>query len=341
MSSEENNHNFTPAESKQNFFRGNKEIEQSAIRSRNVKAMIGGMMTLIPEEVHQSGFLKDEKFIDVLENFADLECTFNDWLDFSLSGKDSLGQETQLANERDTRAKRELDDSLLVLDNPAEAFRIKGLIEDSRRETEIIDNYIRTRGKDISVEESMKYRILAGTIFNCAAVSIILGREKTQQFTSHISDEDLNYENIYKKYEWIFEGRTNNKIERTVVIMERVASFMQIDDDWAGIDIDTALNVPSVAIVALNEFNGDRVKAAEKLKALRASIVEDTKKQGLGLLPTEGLSLATKLLYKASEIVVNATMEHYEFLSKFEKFRDRMGTPTFLQRERAYIRGEL
>jgi len=329
-----------PLEQFANYIKAQKEIKSAEIASRTQRFVVGGLMTLIPNEVRESGFLENPNFFGVVDNLILFQGTFNDRLDYSLSHNETVQKGIGVVEARETKFYEKLKKSLTAL-NPLEANRLSGLVQDYIGETECIEKSIRAGATIPTVAKALEYRRLVNMILECATISVILGEQRTSPYTKHIEAENLSWENIYQKYSWIFEGVALTVTERAIIVMERVAAAAQIGDDWHGIDLDKRLNVPSIAIAALNYHNENKKEAKNDLNSLERHFIKEAKKYGLNPLAAEGVTFGLKFSCGLVKNCLNFAKRHHTSLLENEWYQSVWVKAEMLRRERDYIEGKL
>jgi hypothetical protein len=119
--------------------------------------------------------------------------------------------------------------------------------------------------------------------------------------------------------------------------MDRVATVGQIDDDWFGRHIDETLNIPSIALAAIKQANGDEYAARAAIYKYRSEYVLGAHKLGLGIIPIVGVTTGFKEIQKANQAFTRNARKHLGLIEKTGLLK-KVKIPV---REMAYIKGIL
>jgi len=328
-----------PGEIKQfnNYRIGREEIKKAGIQSPMIRSILGGLITIIPDEVHQSRILERPELSSVAGDLISFQIALNDRLDFALSSRKDINSIIEVSREKEDRARERLNLSTRILDDPAKAHWIRSAVDNLVTETEVIEKYVRENSSNLSFADAIKYRRLVNAIASCTVTGVLLGREHLAERLQTINKDNLNWDTIYRKYEWVFGNTAKNSVEKAVIVMDRVATAGQIDDDWFGRHIDDLLAIPTPALIAIREANGNEEEAKQKLYQQRKIFIDDARTQGLGMLPVKAVTVGFKEMQKANRVVTRSARKHYPLLQRFG-LTSKLKLPV---RETAYVEGVL
>lgn len=328
-----------PGEIKQfrNYQIGQAEIRKAEIQSPMVRSILGGLLTIIPQEVHQSRILERPELLSVAGDLISFQIALNDRLDFALSGRQDISNLIEESVDKEKRTRERLNSSTRILDDPAKAHWIRSTVDNLITETEVIEKYVRENSSTLSFADAIKYRRLVNAIASCTVTSVLLGREHLAERMQAISEDKLSWDTISRKYDWVFGDSARNPVEKAVIVMDRIATSGQIDDDWFGRHIDELLTIPSPALIAIRNNAGNEEATKQKLYQERKIFIDDARKQGLGMLPVKAVTMGFKEMQKANRVVTRNARKHYPLLEKFG-LTSKLKLPA---RETAYVEGVL
>ncbi len=204
-----------------NYRFGREEIKKAGIQSPMIRSVLGGLLTIIPEEVHQSRILERPELSSVAGDLISFQIALNDRLDFALSGRQEIKGLIEKSEEKEKRAREAFDSSARILDDPAKAHWIRSVVDNLVTETEVVEKHIRENGSNLSFADAIKYRRLVNAIASCTVTGVSLGREHLAERLQTINKDDLNWDTIYHKYEWVFGETARNPVEKAVIVMDR------------------------------------------------------------------------------------------------------------------------
>ena len=303
-----------PGEKQQieNFGKNARDIFNIDTDNKFLKLALSGLSTIVPKEVNNSKILENEKLLNVGENLLSFQITLNDRIDFEYSNREDLVEFNEYFWEKEEKAIKRLDSSLQLLDDKAEAFIIRDRINTLVKETEFVEKYIREKGDNITLDDAIEYRRLVNAIAISTLTGILLGQKHLSDMYKTEYQGELSWDKIKEKYQWIFDGNAKNKVQRAVVIMDRIVTVTQIDDDWYGKDIDRLLSIPTIALAAIRQNNGNEAKAKKELNSLRSDYMTEARKQGLAVIPTFGATTITFLYQWAFNSVNQLTRRRFK-----------------------------
>lgn len=322
-----------------NFQRSRGEITNTQAESTFIRLALQGYLTLIPEEVHQSRILEKPDLLQAAGDMIQFQLAFNDRIDYQYSGRTDIDDLIYDSAKKEQAARNQLDLSLHALENPAEAFRLQGVVNNLARETEFVEQFIRTKPQ-IKYEDALQYRRLVNAIAMCSVTRMLM-REKYQG--SKLSETDkteLTWEGVNNKYAWLFNSDNNglNRLEIAMKIMERLTTVAQLDDDLFGRHIDEKLNVPSTALTAIHDQNGNVEKAEDVLNNYRRNFLSEARTLGVGVLPSKAFSTTFKEMQRATRIFTRNARKYHNLLQHTHLHAPKMFAR---HREMAYIRGQI
>ncbi|MCB9790090.1 hypothetical protein H6762_03845 [Candidatus Nomurabacteria bacterium] len=310
-----------------NFASGRREIKSLDDYDPGVvqEAAITGMLTIIPDIVHQSEILSSPERMAMVDKFVAFQSRFNDRVDFEGAGRDGVSSLVDESRELEKKAWLEFEQSVEHLQDKE---IILSLVKDYIDETEAVERHIRLNRHRLSYDDVEKYRSYVNAIATVVLSSVILGDSFLDQSrTGHI-DGQLSYEAVKSKYGWVVNGSPSkdSKQEKAVVIIYNMAMASQVDDDWWGRSIDQLLNIPSFASGALQEFGNDEERARQFLRGVKDSYVKQAQKHGLGIIPSKGMAALSGIMQRFAHVVAK----------KARRFTDRLPF-----REKAFVTGKL
>lgn len=296
---------------------------------------LAGYLTIAPNEIEKSEFLKSPGRMKLVDILLLHQMAMNDRID--MEGKPGLEKTIAKIKEGEVKAKGFVFEQVEKLPED-ERQKTREILENLIKETEFIEGWVRLNKGRLTFDDVEKYRNVVNAIANCGISAIIFGESELGGRMGSIK-EDLSFESVYKKYDWVFLGRDyQNATERAVMISHANIMITQIDDDWLGREIDRSLNIPSFASAALEECSHDEVSAKDFLREVKNGYIAKARNLGLGTLP----------LYVV-EYFSRKYQEFNRFLTRSEKFREAMAkigkedviTDRLHARERAFVEGKI
>ena len=257
-----------------NFIRGGREILTMG-GEKNLKQtfFLAGIQTIIPQEIHESGFLQNPARQTVLKRQLNHQVRLNDMIDFQGADNGDIQDLIQVTTERETEAKTLLNESIDKLPEE-EREGTRAVIENSIREVKFVEEWIREKqtAKNISLADVNIYRGLTNIISIVASVSTVFGPEVLANRTTPLDNEKLTIQDVLDKYAWAFGTSPENNIERAIMIMFHTVMDGQLSDDWHDKYIDKAMHVPSFGRIVARMNGGDKKLAEREIKIGRAHV---------------------------------------------------------------------
>jgi len=303
--------------------------------------IITGLMIIIPDEVRNSGILENPKQIKVASKLLDFLLVMNDRLDFELSGRKDISKILYEGNKREANARKKLALSIHNLSDSEEQLKLERIINSCRTESEVVEKYVRKSSRELDFNDAIIYRRLVNAIMICVVTNVILKDDSLSKRLERLEKEDRNYEKVYKKYEWIFSDNPKSHVEKAIVVMDRMTTMAQLDDDWFGRHIDVLLYIPSPAIVALRDAVGDEEKAYIRINKTRKFFINEAKRQGLANIPIDIFAFVFRELMRFERNVTIIGKSHPKLFNILEKIPIIESLTHLPPREDAYIEGKL
>lgn len=331
-----------PSEVKQifNFFEGRKKLKKLPIPSGLTKTILNGLLTLIPEEIHHSKILERPKLTQVVFDLLQYQLRLNDRLDFEGANKEVLINLVEETKSKEKTSYNKLESSVKNLEEKNEAHKVMKLIDQMTLEVEFIEKHVRSESFELTVNSSLEYRRLVNAINNLTVITILFGESFFDGRLKPITKDEMSYQEIQNKYLWMFENNPRNKLERTIMIMERATTIYQIDDDKHGYQIDRLLNIPSIAAGADKEFGLYHMNEMT-LSSLRKRFLKETIDMGLGILPTKGTADGFKMIQWFGEQLIRSSRRNKHLLENTGLMKKISNTSKLPLREKAFIQGKI
>ncbi len=310
-----------------------------------LKLLMLGLLTLIPDLVENSGVLIDNKHLKTIAGLLSYQISLNDLLDFQHSGRDDIGEVIATASAKEQLAYQHL---LELLNQTCKPEQIK-LVQNCIAEIITIETWAAAK-RDWSIQDAIEYRNLVNAVSNVLVTTVTL--KFPQQIVDKLESdsEHPSIEGIRAKYDWILTNQYDNRLERTILIMHNLAMAGQIDDDRFGVEIDSVLNIHSVALVAKEYFQDDS-KVEQELNRLKTQYLSAARQLGLSPIAVTGIDFAQgQLMQRSMAWLTHSRVSHIPVWKRLMQRRAQTGKWPFQLgdnhtsvglRERLYVAGEI
>lgn len=294
-----------PGESGQieNFVRARKEIQDSTREkqpNRLQRGILYGLMTLIPDVVRESNYFGDPIRTLVVNNLITLQVRMNDRLDFENAPNSDRFESIVLETREGERAVREeIGQNIDLLTPPERSAETRRIIDNATREVEFVEAYIAERRGSLSFLDIVRYRNLVNAISCCAVIATMLGPVYFSDRLGSIDSESISWQAVYTKYQWLFDGKPLDLVERTLMVIHNIVMASQVDDDWYGRYIDPILGVSSLYTAAAIETRGGSDPEINMLlQKMKRSYIRHARNLGIGYIPTTAVNTVQKTVQK-------------------------------------------
>lgn len=286
------------------FVRGTGEVGKARLINKlphingiQVTAIVG-MLSLIPDIVHESGILKDRDLILVINALIDCQVGMNDFYDYQAieNPNTKIKDSKDEAQEYAERTK----DRLSSLLHRRRDEGLTAVITEYLRELECIENTARERAP-MDLEHAIQYRELVNAISTIVLVAAILGPEKLQTRMKFVNfDSDDPYRTIVDNYRWVTNpGRIyDDPLERAIIAMFNMSMAAQCDDDREGAEIDRILNAQSMFLAAEREL-GSRKRAIAYIERRKFDYHSRARDFGLSHISSRSMALSSRMAQKS------------------------------------------
>jgi len=324
-----------------NFFRSLWLLRNLNLNPRTLKPILIGLLIIIPDEVKKSRFLERTDLLKIVQALLDYQLALNDLMDFVLSGRNNINGLIKKTRERVNKNRKNLDLLIDKLGDLDEKILIRKITDNCIDETWEVEKYVRRITDKLDLSGAIEYRRIVNAIAICSVISVIFGRQSLEKRLYSISKNSFDWDNINKKYQWVFGNSPKNSIEKAVIVMDRITTMAQLDDDWSGRHIDALLRVPSTALIALKETGNDENAALKRIQSERKRFVKKAKEQRLVSIAVDVVNFGFRNLMKLEETVTVIGRKYkrlYLLLKEIPVIKSRLQLPP---REEAYILGKI
>jgi hypothetical protein len=303
------------------------------LRKKNIgqvqQLALTGLMTLIPEEVRDTGILESPERLQLIDQLLEYLMALNDQIDLAkvVEGDAEIAN---LTNQAISGAQEGLSQAIDRLP-PHQAEQLRNFLEQGLRE---IQFYEANTNDQLDIAQVEQYRNTINAINECLINACIFGPQHFEEKSAN-SLSPTSLEDIDAKYAWLKKGKiAHKKLDQALIITHQMAMATQIIDDWRGRVIDSALGIPSFASAARHQTKNDN--DARKLLWKQKDIYRQNAQQlGLGNIPARGSLAAFGGLMRFQRLAIRKAQEHPN-LSPSQKLLKRLKL-----REKLRVKGQI
>lgn len=135
---------------------------------------------------------------------------------------------------------------------PEESVQRRQLVENYQREILYCEkNAKESLEEEASLQRAVRYREMINAISLVHNAAALLGHEDLSSRLETIRKQDLSWEALEDKYEWVIDSKPKNETERRLCGLFNLVMGVQVIDDWFDVQDDQKLGIQTIATQAL------------------------------------------------------------------------------------------